>query len=142
LLRYVDDLFSPEKPECMDHAMHCFVRMVRVFLGPDAIEEKKLERGMCLTVLGAQLDLAVEGFTCRPAPKTVAKCLSCIRGALQSDLLMAGDAQKLAGRLNWSTQHLFQRLGRAMLRPIYQQKYSRCDWHLVCGCACAFVVRV
>jgi len=105
--------------------MMCLARLIRVVLGDDAIENKKLDHGMSLVVLGAEISFKFEHFSCRPAPSTVAKCLKAIRESLSTNLLLAGDAQKLAGRLNWSTQHLFMRLGRAMLRPIYQQKFSR-----------------
>ena len=105
--------------------MHCFARFVRVLLGPDAIERKKMDMGLSLTVLGAQLELSTAGYTCRPAPSTVAKCLQSIAEALQEGVLLPGEAQKLAGRLSWSAQHLFRRLGRAMLRPLYQHKHSR-----------------
>ena len=36
--------------------------------------------------------------------------------------LDAGEAQKLAGRLSWATQLLFHKLGRAMIRPLFDQK--------------------
>jgi len=123
--RYVDDLFAPEHPECLEHAMHCFARFTRVLLGPDAIEERKLEQGMELVVLGTQIQLSWQGHICKPAEKTVNKCLIVIEAALASGILLSGVAQKLAGRLSWSTQRLFHRLGRAMLRPIYMQKFNR-----------------
>ena len=134
--RYVDDLFAPERPECLVHAKNCFARFTRILLGPDAIEERKLEHGMDLVVLGTQIQLSVDGFNCKPALKTIIKCLIVIEAALASGIMLAGDAQKLAGRLNWSTQRLFHRLGRAMLRPIYMQKYSRLD----CLCFLALCV--
>ena len=37
---------------------------------------------------------------------------------------MQSDAGKLAGRLSWATQFLFRKLGRAMLRPIFDRAYS------------------
>ena len=113
------------RPECVEHAMLCLARLVRVLLGKDAIENKKLDHGSSLVVLGAEIRFQYDHFSCRPAPSTVAKCMKVIKHAMDSKLLLAGDAQKLAGRLNWSTQHLFNRLGRAMLRPIYGQKFSR-----------------
>jgi hypothetical protein len=125
VLRYVDDHFGPEDPECLEHAMNCFARFVRVLLGPDAIEETKLEYGMSLVVVGAEIKFSMEGYACRPAPKTCRKCLADIEKALKEDSMLPGVAKKLAGRLNWSTQCLFQRVGRAMLRPIYEQKHSR-----------------
>ena len=40
-------------------------------------------------------------------------------------MLHAGAAEKLAGRLTWATQFMFYKLGRAMIRPIYDQKRSK-----------------
>ena len=34
-------------------------------------------------------------------------------------------ASKLAGALSWTSQYIFQRLGRAMLRPIFYQQFCR-----------------
>ena len=45
-----------------------------------------------------------------------------VLGCNFTGMLESGEAQKLAGRLSWSTQHLFHKLGRAMLRPIFDQK--------------------
>ena len=64
--------------------------------------------------------------------------------ALAHGKLSSGEAQKLAGRLMWATQHLFyrcalslphsillcsfcshNRIGRAMIKAIYEQKKSR-----------------
>ena len=53
------------------------------------------------------------------------KCVSVMRDALKTGSLKAGCAQKLAGRLSWAGQFLFHRVGRAMLRPIFHQKFSR-----------------
>ena len=37
---------------------------------------------------------------------------------------MAGDAAKLVGRLSFGAQHIFRKLGRVMLRPIYMQQHA------------------
>ena len=47
-----------------------------------------------------------------------------IAEALDSRYLNSGDAQKLAGRLNFASQHLFHKLGRTMIKPVYAQKTS------------------
>ena len=109
--------------------MQCFARFTRILLGPDAIEERKLEQGKELVVLGTQIQLSWQGHICKPAEKTILKCLNTIELALERGVMLSGDAQKLAGRLSWSTQRLFRRLGRAMLRPIYAQKFTR---HILC----------
>ena len=57
-----------------------------------------------------------------------------MREALTEGVLHSGAAKKLAGRLNWAVQYLFHRLGRAMIRPIYDQAHSRfgCAPHDAC----------
>ena len=39
--------------------------------------------------------------------------------------LPAGAASKLAGRLAFAASCTFRRLGRAMIKPVYNQQYSR-----------------
>ncbi len=144
LLQYVDDYFAPERgtaylsclfqlfihrfanrPQTMQHALHCFARVVRVLLGPSAVANGKLECGISLCILGVELRLAKKGFQCRPAIHKIKKWLKVIERALQDDRLLPGDASKLAGRLAWGCSRLFRKLGRAMLRPIFNQKCRR-----------------
>ena len=56
--------------------------------------------------------------------KVVAWCAQ-IQEALDNQHLAPGTASKLAGRLSWGAGALFRRLGRAMLRPIFDQKTRR-----------------
>ena len=53
------------------------------------------------------------------------KWISRINNALESGFLMAGPASKLAGALNWASRNIFNRLGRAMLLPLYHQRHHR-----------------
>ena len=46
-------------------------------------------------------------------------------GYLAAGKLTAGDASKTAGILSWAGAHMFRRLGRAMLRPIFDQTTRR-----------------
>eukprot|EP00973_Karenia_brevis_P051202 7111778-Karenia_brevis.AAC.1 len=48
-----------------------------------------------------------------------------IQEALSKGFLLPGAASKLAGRLSWASGHMFNRLGRATLRPIYDQASRR-----------------
>ena len=54
--------------------MMCLARLIRVVLGDDAIENKKLDHGMSLVVLGAEISFKLEqgglrliGWQARPA---------------------------------------------------------------------------
>ena len=110
----------------MEHAMHCLARLIRAVLGVTAIANEKLVCGTGLTVLGVELTFTSEGYTLRPAKEKAISCIATMQAALDQNVLQPGCAQKLAGRLCWSTQYLFHKLGRAMLRPIFAQKLSRC----------------
>ncbi len=138
--RYVDDYFSVERcairpvirrvvcfmlhycrVETMEHAMTIFARLVRLLLGRSAIADRKLEFGCNLTVLGMAVKCDWHGMLFTVAPEKVVKWRDQIAAAIESQHLDAGGAQKLAGRLMWACQHLFYRVGRAMVKPIYAQ---------------------
>lgn len=65
------------------------------------------------------------GYKCKPTQRKVVKWVSAIEAALADNRLAPGAASKLAGRLSWGSSHLFRRLGRAMLRPIFDQQTRR-----------------
>ena len=90
------------------------------------------------------LRLSAAGLQCRPSCDKVARWSRCIQEALDAERLQAGDASKLAGRLSWGCSQLFHRqvaclpcaglglgglcacrFGRAMLRPLFDQKSRR-----------------
>lgn len=124
VLRYVDDFFAPERRDSMKHALECLGRLVCLVMGKTAIAAKKLEAGIALVVLGLHISISDAGFRLLPADKKVQKCIKAIMRALKDKKLHAGCAEKLAGRLCWATQYMFYKLGRAMLRPIFDQKWT------------------
>ena len=126
LLRYVDDMFAAERKECVEHAMHCYARLVRLLLGSTAIAQKKLVFGLeGLDILGVEIRISARGFKCRPSPDKVEKWLAIINRAQARQKLVPGSASKLAGKLSWGCARLFRKLGRAMRRPIFDQKTRR-----------------
>ena len=102
----------------------CFVRLVRILFGKSAISDKKLETGNPLIVLGIEISLSASGANFRPAVDKKLKWSAKMRSALDEGKLCSGEASKLSGALQWAAQHLFRRLGRAMIRPIIKQAYS------------------
>ena len=126
ILQYVDDFFGPERLETMYSALQCFARLVRALLGPDALAEDKLECGRGLCILGVDISMSWRGFQCRPAASKIPQWIALIEDALAPNgRLFPGLASKLAGKLSWGGAQLFHRLGRAMLRPIFDQKSKR-----------------
>ena len=126
LLRYVDDYFGPERLESMHHAMTCFARLVRALLGAGSIADNKLECGRGLCILGVDISMSRRGFQCRPAAGKIPKWVAIIDAAVApGGCLMPGIAGKLAGKLSWGCSLIFRRMGRAMLRPIFDQKSLR-----------------
>ena len=113
------------RPSTAEHAMQCMARLVRILLGFEAIADRKLEWGATLVVLGVQISPTESGFRLLPAKAKAQKCIEAITRAIRTGMMMPGSAEKLAGWLCWATQFIFNRLGRAMLRPIFDQKRKR-----------------
>lgn len=109
--------------------MECFARLVRILLGPDSVAVQKLACGLQLEVLGILISIDENGFRCEPAPRKVKKWLFDIDVVLSECRLLPGAASKMAGRLSWGSSHMFRKVGRAMLRAIFDQK-TRKDGHL------------
>ena len=122
LSRYVDDYFGPERPENMEQCSQLFARLVRMFLGESAIAIDKLKSDLSLVVLGILVQPSTAGVTFCLCEKKTEKWLACLEEAIVTGRLNSGRAQKLAGKLMWATQHLFYRVGRAMIKPIFAQK--------------------
>eukprot|EP00973_Karenia_brevis_P064035 8898884-Karenia_brevis.AAC.1 len=56
-----------------------------------------------------------------PGAAKIEKWVAEIESILSTKRLTAGAASKLAGRLCWGCSHMFNRIGRAALRPIFDQ---------------------
>ena len=109
----------------MRHGLDCFVRLVRVLLGKSAISDKKVGYGRELVVLGVHFKPGHHGFSCRPSGDKVLSWCALLQAALHQNKLTPGLSSKLAGKLSWGASHLFRRMGRAMLRPIFDQRSRR-----------------
>lgn len=123
--RYVDDYFGAESVKTAEHAALCLARLFRALLGKESVADKKIEWGAMLTILGVDIMPNEMGCRCRPSRDKARRWCDSIAEALSNDLLMPGDASKLAGKLNWAVAALFKRFGRAMLRPVYDQCSKR-----------------
>ena len=121
ILRYVDDYFGPDRLETVEHGLQCFVRLVRLLLGPDAVANDKTAFGAQLDILGVDLGMSVRGFTFKPAAEKCALWRAFMQETLRSGQLWPGAAGKLAGKLSWGCSRLFHRFGRAMLRAIFDR---------------------
>ena len=126
MFRYVDDYFGCDRAECNETAMQCFATLVRLCLGESAIANKKLVAGNPLTILGVDVSFSPEGIRFQPSEDKVIKWVAKLKRALESGRLGAREASKLSGALQWATQYIFKRLGRAMLSPFYKRQYCRC----------------
>ena len=91
----------------MEHAMQCFVRLIRAVLGQSSIADKKVECGRKLVILGVEV-VAAARSSCSPAalslqvrpskkavefrvnPEKAADWAECVRSALSSKLLPSG----------------------------------------------------
>ena len=62
---------ADHRAETTEHALGCFVRLVRVLLGESAIADDKCEYGPSLVILGVQIDMAENGYKLSPAADKV-----------------------------------------------------------------------
>jgi hypothetical protein len=124
LARYVDDFFAADRQEDAEHALECFAQVVRAVLGADALSADKMEYGNPLQVLGLHFQGSNKGVCVRVTDDKAQKWLEDVDKALATGRLTPGDAAKLAGRLSFAAQHTFRRLGRAMLRALFQQEHA------------------
>ena len=100
--------------------------LVRLLLGDDACPDKKAGHGTCLCVLGIDVRVSPDGYSFAPSVEKVDKWCAVIKNAISTKALEPGCASKLGGQLSWGCSHMFRRFGRAMLRPVFDQK-SRFD---------------
>ena len=59
------------REETAEHAMCCFVDLVRTLLGESAVADDKCECGHSLVVLGVEVLMADNGYAFRPAKDKV-----------------------------------------------------------------------
>jgi hypothetical protein len=139
--RYVDDFFSADRKESVRKASQVFYRLVECLLGPGSCAKDKLMYGNPLTVLGVDITLTRLGALMKPSADKVVKWVCRIQQCIQKGLMTSGEASKLAGALQWASQHMFKRLGRAMIRPIIRHRLLPLapSFRLVVR-ACAFVL--
>ena len=112
----------------LPHALRslCCYRLVRACLGKTAVAEHKLLFGNPLIILGVQVSLRDSGVLFWPAEDKVQKWIIRLKAILVSGVLCGGEAAKLCGALQWASQHAFNRLGRAMLRPLIRLVAALC----------------
>ena len=106
----------------MEHGMECFRDLVCLLLGDGAVAQAKCECGSSLCVLGIDVEPSRTGYTLKPSAAKVAIWRQSIARALDREELLPHEADKLSGRLSWACSRMFRRVGRAMLRPLYDQK--------------------
>ena len=113
-----------ETLRCSGHISVEHFRLVRACLGSTAVAKHKLEAGNPLIVLGVQVLVLEDGLTFWPAPGKVEKWSTRISEALRTGKMSPGEASKLSGALQWGTQFVFKKLGRAMTRPIFRKAHQ------------------
>ena len=104
--------------------MMCLARLVRAIFGKGAVTQHKLDLGPSLVALGVLIASKEHSFRCELAPEKASKCGETNEKALMSCDMFPGTAGKLSGRLSWASKFMFRRLGRAMLRPLFQRAHN------------------
>ena len=121
--RWVDDFFAVEPNEIAGHAMACFNRLVVALMGVGSIAPDKLSCGNPIDLLGLTVSIRDGHIVVCPNEQKLQRWLGDVSLALSTRRLKRQQAEKLAGRLSFTAQNAFHKLGRAMLRPLYQQQH-------------------
>ena len=125
ILRYVDDLFAVEQKATAKHALQCIARVVRAILGQSALADEKMAVSSKEVVLGIEVSIGGSEIIYRVPDVKKTKWANGIREALLGLKLSPKAASVLGGRLGFACQNLFVRLGRAMVRPIYERQHVK-----------------
>ena len=118
------DYFTAERPAVAEHGLKCFQRMCRLLMGEDFVKDEKCTVGNPITILGLTVTATKDEITVWLDETKREKWAKTIDFAIEDKKLSATDAAKLAGRLNFTTSCVFQKLGRAPLAPIYAQQHA------------------
>jgi hypothetical protein len=124
VFRYVDDFYSPEHEESVVHGLGCFARIVRAMLGEESLSPGKMGSGVPLDILGITVGVTLDGISLELTEEKRLAWAEKLRDAKQTGVMMSGEASKFAGRLNFTSQKCFHRLGLTMARPFYAQQYA------------------
>ena len=129
---YVDDIHGVEREACIEHTTGCVVRLVKAILGESSVAMHKVAFGLPLRdFLGATVDADHFGVSFAPSESKLVRWASEIQQVLADERLTRGAGKKLAGKLSWSAQLVFCRVGRALLRPLYNIKRGEQWSHMI-----------
>ena len=98
-------------------------RLVLALMGATAMAQRKMEFGPAVIILGIRVTpkrLCVKLELDEAKRKAY---LELVCRALHNNCLTMGGASKLAGKLSFMSCWCFKRLGRAMLRPLFQHSH-------------------
>ena len=114
---YVDDVFLAEPDSSADLAKRTFQRVVEL-LGWELDPEKSAGMSESIDVLGCTAQVVRQGIRWSLTGQKSDDWSMQIRIILERNTLSAGEASKLAGRLNFAMSRVFGRIGRAWTRPL------------------------
>ena len=123
--RYVDDYFGASKTGVVFSAAKVLTIMSRL-LGFPTDHAKDDDATWNLVVLGALVSVswAEQKVFTRVNPDKAKKYQAVLQQMLDSNVLTAGDASKMAGRLSFSVTVSGNRAGRAYIKPFYAQAHE------------------
>ena len=133
LFLYVDDAFGaslgcqlPDGSTQAGWAGSVFESVATHLLGWE-LDPQKGCHGAAMTLLG--LDVRIRGRSSHWAisERKRVEWAESIKHILSSDCLDSGDASELCGRLAFLNAHVFNRLGRALLRPLIWRQRQPCS---------------
>ena len=119
--RYVDDFFGVERESLVEHTTKCVQTMIDTLMGTGTAAPDKLLWGNPLTILGIDVRYHKGCIRACVEEEKAHKWCREISEAVKTKKMSKKEAERNAGRLAFATQWTFRRMGRAMIRPFYQQ---------------------
>ena len=119
--RYVDDFFGVERESLAEHTTVCIKTIIDTIMGTGTAAEDKLLWGNPLTILGIDVKYHRGCIRACVEKEKANKWWAELSEAVKTKKMSKREAERSAGRLAFATQWTFRRMGRAMIRPFYQQ---------------------
>ena len=121
---YVDDCYWVAFDGAEQHQLPTAAWMQSVFhevvvtLLGWRLDADKCQIGTELTWLGLRIELRKDPSTWMRDSQKANECIRHLEECLENNILLPSEASKMCGRLAFLNTHVFNRIGRALLRPL------------------------
>jgi hypothetical protein len=124
---YVDDYMTPDL-KCSNGSAQQALGTLHTCVGLSLELKKRLKSAPVNVALGVEVDMSKahsEGVVQFQIPKVkTERVLACFEAHVEANRLTPGEASKVTGKLGWSLNGVFGRVGRAALGPVISRQHQ------------------